>query len=167
MNTKKLSTKKINKLLPQKIESNKKSSLLTKLEEVNRKTNETNTLKENLTKQLEINTQKQAELDKQTSIQKAKLEAIAELSAQQAKEQLIQLMQEEAKADAMVLVKDIMDEAQTTANMEAKKVIIKSIQRVGVEALWKMLSLFLISKMTKLKVASLGEKEEISELLKT
>jgi ribonuclease Y len=95
------------------------------------------------------------------------LEAIAELSAQQAKEQLIQLMQEEAKADAMVLVKDIMDEAQTTANMEAKKVIIKSIQRVGVEALWKMLSLFLISKMTKLKVASLGEKEEISELLKT
>ena len=43
-------------------------------------------------------------------------------------------MQDEAKADAMVLVKDIMDEAQTTANMEAKKVIIKSIQRVGVEA---------------------------------
>lgn len=112
----------------------KELSLNQKLEEVNRKTNETNTLKENLTKQLEINTQKQAELDKQTSIQKAKLEAIAELSAQQAKEQLMQLMQDEAKADAMVLVKDIMDEAQTTANMEAKKVIIKSIQRVGVEA---------------------------------
>lgn len=112
----------------------KELSLNQKLEEVNRKTNETNTLKENLTKQLEINTQKQAELDKQTTSQKAKLEAIAELSAQQAKEQLIQLMQEEAKADAMVLVKDIMDEAQTTANMEAKKVIIKSIQRVGVEA---------------------------------
>lgn len=112
----------------------KELSLNQKLEEVNRKTNETNTLKENLTKQLEINTQKQAELDKQTSIQKAKLEAIAELSAQQAKEQLMQLMEDEAKADAMVLVKDIMDEAQTTANMEAKKVIIKSIQRVGVEA---------------------------------
>lgn len=112
----------------------KELSLNQKLEEVNRKTNETNTLKENLTKQLEINTQKQAELEKQTTIQKAKLEAIAELSAQQAKEQLMQLMQEEAKVDAMVLVKDIMDEAQTTANMEAKKVIIKSIQRVGVEA---------------------------------
>ena len=43
-------------------------------------------------------------------------------------------MEEEAKADAMVLVKDIIDEAKTTANNEAKKVIIKSIQRVGVEA---------------------------------
>ena len=87
-----------------------------------------------MTKQLEINSQKQVELDKQTSIQKAKLESIAELSAQQAKEQLMQLMQDEAKAEAMVLVKDIMDEAQTTANLEAKKLIIKSIQRVGVEA---------------------------------
>ncbi|HXK73848.1 MAG TPA: ribonuclease Y, partial [Bacteroidales bacterium] len=95
---------------------------------------ENNQLRENLTKQLEINSQKQVELDKQTSIQKAKLESIAELSAQQAKEQLMQLMQDEAKAEAMVLVKDIMDEAQTTANLEAKKLIIKSIQRVGVEA---------------------------------
>ncbi|HPY80297.1 MAG TPA: ribonuclease Y [Bacteroidales bacterium] len=112
----------------------KEHSLNQKLEEVNRKNNENNQLRENLTKQLEINSQKQVELDKQTSIQKAKLESIAELSAQQAKEQLMQLMQDEAKAEAMVLVKDIMDEAQTTANLEAKKLIIKSIQRVGVEA---------------------------------
>lgn len=112
----------------------KEHSLNQKLEEVNRKNNENNQLRENLTKQLEINSQKQVELDKQTSIQKTKLESIAELSAQQAKEQLMQLMQDEAKAEAMVLVKDIMDEAQTTANLEAKKLIIKSIQRVGVEA---------------------------------
>jgi len=112
----------------------KEHSLNQKLEEVNRKNNENNQLRENLTKQLEINSQKQVELDKQTSIQKAKLESIAELSAQQAKEQLMQLMQDEAKAEAMVLVKDIMDEAQTTANLEAKKLIIKSIQRVGAEA---------------------------------
>lgn len=112
----------------------KELSLNQKLEEVNRKNNENNQLRENLTKQIEINSLKQKELDKQTSIQKAKLESIAELSAQQAKEQLIQLMQEDAKAEAMVLVKDIMDEAHTTANMEAKKLVIKSIQRVGVEA---------------------------------
>ncbi len=112
----------------------KELSLNQKLEEVNRKVNDNNALKENLTRQLDVNSQKQAELDKQTNIQKAKLEAIAELSADQAKDQLIQLMQDEARQEASLLVKDIIEEAQTTANMEAKKVIIKSIQRVGVEA---------------------------------
>jgi ribonuclease Y len=77
---------------------------------------------------------KQSELDKQTVVQKAKLEAIAELTTQEAKEQLIALMQEEAKADAMVLVNDIINEAKNTAAVEAKKIVIKSIQRVGVEA---------------------------------
>ena len=73
-------------------------------------------------------------MDKQTNIQKQKLESIAELTSEQAKEQLISLMEEEAKADAMVLVKDILDEAKATANNEAKKLVIKSIQRVGAEA---------------------------------
>ena len=112
----------------------KENTLNQKLEEANKKINENNTTKENLKKQLEITAQKQAELDKQTSIQKQKLESIAELTSEQAKQQLISLMEEEAKADAMVLMKDIIDEAKTTANNEAKKVIIKSIQRVGVEA---------------------------------
>ena len=112
----------------------KENTLNQKLEEANKKINENNATKENLKKQLEITAQKQAELDKQTSIQKQKLESIAELTSEQAKQQLISLMEEEAKADAMVLMKDIIDEAKTTANNEAKKVIIKSIQRVGVEA---------------------------------
>ncbi len=112
----------------------KENTLNQKLEEANKKINENNATKENLKKQLEIASQKQAELDKQTNIQKQKLESIAELTSEQAKQQLIQLMEEEAKADAMVLVKDILDEAKNTANNEAKKVIIKSIQRVGVEA---------------------------------
>lgn len=111
----------------------KEATLNQKLEENNRKTTENNQLKEKLTKQIEANTLKQAELDKQTSIQKAKLESIAELTAQEAKEQLIQLMTDEARAEAMVLIKDIVDEAHNTANLEAKKVIIKSIQRTGVE----------------------------------
>jgi ribonuclease Y len=112
----------------------KENTLNQKLEEANKKINENNATKENLKKQLEITAQKQAELDKQTNIQKQKLESIAELTSEQAKQQLIELMEEEAKADAMVLVKDILDEAKNTANNEAKKVIIKSIQRVGVEA---------------------------------
>ena len=112
----------------------KENTLNQKLEEANKKISENNAAKENLKKQLDIAAQKQAELDKQTNIQKQKLESIAELTSEQAKEQLISLMEEEAKADAMVLVKDIMDEAKATANNEAKKLVIKSIQRVGAEA---------------------------------
>jgi len=112
----------------------KENTLNQKLEEANKKISENNATKENLKKQLDIAAQKQAELDKQTNIQKQKLESIAELTSEQAKQQLITLMEEEAKADAMVLVKDIMDEAKATANSEAKKLVIKSIQRVGAEA---------------------------------
>ncbi|MCQ2272162.1 MAG: ribonuclease Y [Bacteroidales bacterium] len=112
----------------------KENTLNQKLEEANKRLNENNATKENLKKQQDAVAQKQAELEKQTAIQKQKLESIAELTCEQAKQQLIALMEEEAKADAMVLIKDIVDEAKTTANNEAKKVIIKSIQRVGVEA---------------------------------
>ncbi len=111
----------------------KEGTLNQKTEELNRKNAEINTMKENLTKQLEVNKQKAAELDKKTAEQKTKLESIAELTSQQAKEQLIELMKDEAKAEAMVYVKDIMDEAEANANAEAKKLVIKAIQRTGVE----------------------------------
>jgi len=121
----------------------KETSLSQKLEELNRKSQENVSLKDELTKRIEANKLKQSELDKQTSVQKAKLEAIAELTSQQAKEQLIELMQEEAKADAMVLVNDIINEAKNTANAEAKKIVIKSVQRLGVEtALENAVSVF-------------------------
>ena len=121
----------------------KESTLNQKLEEVNRKNSENNQLKETLNKKLESHAQKQTELDKQISVQKAKLESIAEMSSAQAKEQLIQLMQEDAKSEAMVIVKDIIDEAKNTANLEAKKVVIKTIQRTGVEvALENAVSVF-------------------------
>ena len=112
----------------------KENTLGQKMEDLNRKTNENNILKENLNKQLQAAAQKQKDLDNQTAIQKAKLESIAELTSEQAKEQLIALMQDEARADAMVLVKDIIDEAKATANLEAKKVVVSAIQRTGVEA---------------------------------
>ncbi|MDR1346516.1 MAG: ribonuclease Y [Bacteroidales bacterium] len=112
----------------------KEGTLNMKLEETNRRMNETTKQKDMLNKQLSILSQKKEELDKQTLIQKEKLETIAEYSQQQAKEELVQLMQEEARAEAMVLVKDIIEEAKETANIEAKKIVIKSIQRTGVEA---------------------------------
>ena len=123
----------------------KEANLNQKLEELNRKAADNTALKEKLERQIEANNLKQAELDKQTSIQKAKLESIAELSAEQAKEQLIQLMEDEARAEAMVTIKEIVDEAQNTAALEAKKLVIKSIQRTGVEtALENAVSVFTI-----------------------
>lgn len=112
----------------------KESTLSQKMEDLNRKTTENAALKDNLTKQLQAAAQKQKELDEQTNIQKARLESIAELTSEQAKEQLIELMRDEAKADAMVMIKDIVDEAKNTANLEAKKVVVNALQRTGVEA---------------------------------
>ena len=121
----------------------KENTLGQKMEELNRKTAENASLKETLNKQLRAAAQKQKELDSQTAIQKAKLESIAELTSEQAKEQLISLMQDEAKADAMVLIKDIVDEARNTANLEAKKVVVNALQRTGVEvALENTVSVF-------------------------
>jgi ribonuclease Y len=112
----------------------KEGTLNAKLEEANRRMNEAIKQKETLTKQLSVLSQKQEELDKQTLIQKEKLESIAEYSQQQAKTELVQLMQDEARSEAAVLVKDIIEEAKESANVEAKKIVIKSIQRTGVEA---------------------------------
>lgn len=112
----------------------KEQSLNQKLEDLNKKHNEANALKDNLNRQNEAAKTKLEELEKQTALQKAKLESIAEYTAQQAKEQLIEMMQDEARAEASILVKDIIDEAKNSAAFEAKKLVIKSIQRTGVEA---------------------------------
>jgi len=112
----------------------KEGTLNSKLEEVNRRMNEAAKQKDVLNKQLDVLAQKQEELDKQIFIQKEKLESIAEYSQQQAKAELMQLMQDEARSEAMVMVRDIIEEAKESANIEAKKLVIKSIQRTGVEA---------------------------------
>ncbi|MDD3645554.1 MAG: Rnase Y domain-containing protein, partial [Bacteroidales bacterium] len=121
----------------------KENTLNQKMEDLNRKINENNQLRDNLNKQLASAEAKNAELDKQTAIQKEKLESIAGLTSQQAKEQLMYLMEDEARSQAMVLTNDIIEEAKASAMMEAKKVVIKTIQRTGVEvALENAVSVF-------------------------
>lgn len=61
------------------------------------------------------------------------LEVISGLSAEEAKEQLVNSIQDQAKAAAASLVADIIDEAKMTANQEAKKLVVKSIQRIATE----------------------------------
>ena len=112
----------------------KENTLSQKMEDLNRKNNENAAQKENLNKQMAAVTQKQKELEEQIAAQKTKLESMAEMTADQAKQQLITLMQDEAKADALVMIKEIVDEAKHTANLEAKKVVVNALQRTGTEA---------------------------------
>jgi ribonuclease Y len=112
----------------------KENTLNQKMEDLNRKNQENATQKENLNKQMAAVAQRQKELDEQIAAEKTKLESIAEMSADQAKQQLITLMQDEARADALVMVKEIVDEAKHTANLEAKKVVVNALQRTAVES---------------------------------
>jgi ribonuclease Y len=111
----------------------KEGTLNQKVEEYTRKQKEVVTIKQNLTQQLEILNKKQSDLEKAMKVQVERLEAISSLSAVEAKSQLIETLKEEAKTEAIVYMKDIIDEAKLTANTEAKKIIIETIQRTASE----------------------------------
>lgn len=104
-----------------------------KNEELQRKRNETEAIKENLDAQMVIIEKKKEELDNLQSQEREKLETISGLSAEEAKERLIDSLKEEAKTQAQSYINDIMDDAKLTANREAKRIVIQSIQRVATE----------------------------------
>ena len=111
----------------------KENSLTQKLDELQKKHKEIATIRQNLQNQLEIVNKKQTDLEKAHKVQVDKLEAISNLSAVEAKTQLIDSLKEEAKAEAQVQIKDIIDEARMSANTEAKKIVIETIQRTATE----------------------------------
>jgi ribonucrease Y len=111
----------------------KESQISQKFEEFQRKQNELNAIRENLNTQVEIVTKKQAEYDRAIKEQVEKLEGIAGLSAAEAKEQIIGTLREEAKSEALVYIKDTIEEAKITAQREAKKIVIETIQRTAAE----------------------------------
>ncbi len=76
---------------------------------------------------------KQEELDKLHKSQVQQLEVISSLSADEAKEQLVESLKGEAKNDAMSFIQGSLEEAKLTAEQEAKKIIINTIQRIGTE----------------------------------
>jgi len=84
-------------------------------------------------KRIEVLDKKKEEIERLHRSQVEQLEVISSLSAEDAKEQLIESLKGEAKSDAMVYVQEKMEEAKLTAQQEAKKVIINTIQRVGTE----------------------------------
>ena len=102
-------------------------------EEVQRKRNEADANKANLENQLVIIDKKKEELDNLQAQEREKLETISGLSADEAKERLIESLKEEAKTQAQSYINDIMDDAKMTANKEAKRIVIQTIQRVATE----------------------------------
>lgn len=76
---------------------------------------------------------KQQELDKMQKQEQAKLEELSGLSAEEAKQRLIECLKDQAKLDAASYVNEIMDDAKLNANQQAKKIVIQTIQRVATE----------------------------------
>lgn len=104
-----------------------------KLEDIQRRSKDIQSQQNNIDIQKELIEKKVVELEKLRKQQIEQLEAISGMSGEQAKEKLINSLKEEAEAEAISYVNEIMEEAKMTANMEAKKVVIKTIQRVATE----------------------------------
>jgi len=102
-------------------------------EELQRKKQEAEAIKTNLEAQLEVIDKKKEELDHLQRQEIEKLEAISGLSAEEAKERMVESLKEEAKTEAQSYINDIMDDAKMTANKEAKRIVIQTIQRVATE----------------------------------
>ena len=123
----------------QKIQQNenrlkqKEMQLQQRHEDLNRKLSDADAVRENLENQLAIIDQKKEELDRMQHQQREKLEELSGLSAEEAKNHLIESLKEEAKTQAAAYINDIMDDARMTANKEAKKIVIQTIQRIGTE----------------------------------
>lgn len=90
-------------------------------------------MRENLTAQLSVIEKKKTELDELKTREQAHLESLSGLSAAEAKDRLVESLKDEAKGQASAYVNEIIEEAKMTANKEAKRIVIQSIQRVATE----------------------------------
>ena len=102
-------------------------------DEVQRKAKEIQTAQQRIDSQQESLTKRKAELDKIYEEESKKLEAISGLSAKEAKEQLVELIKEDAQAEAMVYVKEITEDAKMSAAQTAKKIVLETIQRTAAD----------------------------------
>ncbi|MBQ3658613.1 MAG: DUF3552 domain-containing protein, partial [Bacteroidales bacterium] len=111
----------------------KESQLGQQKGELDRKVKENDQIKENLQHQLEILNKKKDEYESMRADAIRKLEEVAGMTAEEAKEQLMDSMKAEAKTQAMSYINDVMDEARLTASKEAKRIVINTIQRTAPE----------------------------------
>ncbi len=111
----------------------REAQLSKELEQVKRKESELDEERQSLARQHELVKSRKEELDKFNAQKVAVLETISKLSADQARDQLIESMKEEAQTKASSYIKDIMEQAKLSATKEAKKIVVETIQRTATE----------------------------------
>ena len=102
-------------------------------EELNKKRSEADSIRTNLDNQLNLLDKRIVEVEKTHRQAVEKLEIVSGLSAEEAKAQLVDSLKDEAKTNAQSYINDMIEEAKLTANKEAKRIVIQSIQRVATE----------------------------------
>jgi len=111
----------------------KETGLSQKIEELSRKQKEVDVIKDNLSVQIELVEKKSEELARLHKQQVDQLVSISGISVEEAKTQLMDSLKAEARTQAMSEINEILDEAKLTANKEAKRIVIQTIQRVASE----------------------------------
>ena len=108
-------------------------SLNQRQEELGRRKSELDAQQTRIDNEKKLLSLKQEELEKMQMQERAKLEELSGLSADEAKARLVESLKDEAKTDAQAYINEIMDEAKLNANAQAKKIVIQTIQRVATE----------------------------------
>ena len=111
----------------------RESQLNQQQSENSRQRNELENMRQRLGAEEQILEQRREEVERLKRTAQDTLEHISGLSAEEAKEKLVETMKDEAKTAAQSYINDIMDDARMTANKEAKRIVIQSIQRVATE----------------------------------
>ena len=111
----------------------KESQVSSELAKSKKANDELENKKQSYTERLVFIEKKQLDLDKMHKSQVEQLEVISSLSADDAKNQLMETLKDEAKTAAMGYIQNSVEEAKMTAQQEAKKIIISTIQRIGTE----------------------------------
>ncbi len=111
----------------------KKKDFSSRIEDIEAKESEVKAIRSNLDKQLDIVAKKKKDLEAKENEHIQKLESVARLSEQEAKEQILEAVKAKSENEAMALIKASVSEAKITANKEAKKIVIQSIQRMCAE----------------------------------
>jgi ribonuclease Y len=108
-------------------------SINSKNANLDKQTKENDSIKEHLNRQLEVVNQKRTELEKHQEEHIKRLEKIAGLTADEARNQIIESLKQEAQTRALAIQQEIIDDAKLKANKEARKIIIQTIQRTAAE----------------------------------
>ena len=111
----------------------KETTLVQRQDDLNRRKQEVEQQLQRVENDKKLLALKEQELEKQKGLERAKLEELSGLSAEEAKARLVESLKDQAKLDAASYINEIVDEAKLNANQQAKKIVIQTIQRVATE----------------------------------